>query len=155
MGTERFGLRAIVSVTLAGGLLLSGFPLPASASGPPSLIPPTVPYGSGGFGPTTAGPTTAGPTTVGPTTVGPVTVESASWQNATAQGQIAVQFALAQLGKPYVYGAAGPCGYDPATIYHVAISLGGYRAVQVAETGQPVEVMPLWPAGLLPLATRP
>jgi hypothetical protein len=43
-----------------------------------------------------------------------------------------------------------------ATIfYHVAISLGGYRAVQATETGQPVEVMPLWPAGLLPLATRP
>ena len=71
MGTERFGLRAILSVTLAAGPLLSVFPLPASASG-------------------------------------------------------------------------------PATIFHVAISLGGYRAAQATETGQPAEVMLLWPAGLLP-----
>ena len=42
-----------------------------------------------------------------------------------------------------------------ATIYHVAISLGGDRTVQATQTGQPVEVVPLWPIGLVPVATRP
>ena len=184
MGTDTFFLRAIISVTLAAGPAISVFPLPASASELPSLLSPTVLHGPGQFGIAMVG--------------------AAGGRNAITQGEIPVQFALSQVGKPYVYGAAGPYGYDcsglalaswraagvelprtaadqydagshvplseiqpgdlifwasdvsdPATIYHVAISLGGNRAVQASETGQPVEVIPLWPAGLVPLATRP
>jgi len=123
---------------------------------------------------------------------------------ADVAGEIAVQFALSQVGKPYVWGATGPYGYDcsglalaawkaagvvlprtaaeqyyagahvplsqveagdlvfwaydpadPATIYHVAISLGGDRTVQATQTGQNVQVLDLWSADLVPTATRP
>ncbi|HTT89502.1 MAG TPA: C40 family peptidase [Acidimicrobiales bacterium] len=126
------------------------------------------------------------------------------FESSITPGDIAVEFALSQVGKPYVYGAIGPYGYDcsglalaswraagvqlprtaaqqyyagshvdlndvqpgdlifwaadvsdPATIYHVAISLGGERTVQASQTGHPVEVLALWPSGLVPLATRP
>lgn len=119
-------------------------------------------------------------------------------------GEAAVAFALAQVGKPYSYGATGPYAYDcsglaqaawraagvglprtaaeqygagvhvplgdlqpgdlvfwatdpsnPATIYHVAISLGGGRTVQATQPGEGVVETGLWGAGLLPLATRP
>jgi cell wall-associated NlpC family hydrolase len=52
-----------------------------------------------------------------------------------------------------VFWASDPS--DPSTIYHVAISLGGDRTVQATETGQTVEVVPLWGPGLVPQATQP
>lgn len=119
-------------------------------------------------------------------------------------GDLAVRFALAQVGKPYVYGGAGPYGYDcsglalaswaragvflphiaaeqfndgvhvplsqlqpgdlvfwasdpsnPATIYHVAISLGGDMTVQATHTGSTVVEMSIWSQDLVPVATRP
>jgi cell wall-associated NlpC family hydrolase len=119
-------------------------------------------------------------------------------------GEMAVDFALSQVGKPYIWGATGPYGYDcsglalaawraagvylprtaaaqyyagvhiplsevepgdlifwasdpydPATIYHVAISLGGDRTVQATQTGQNVQVIDLWGQDLVPVATRP
>jgi cell wall-associated NlpC family hydrolase len=119
-------------------------------------------------------------------------------------GQTASEFALSQVGKPYIWGATGPDGYDcsglalaswaaagvglprtaaeqyyagehvplrqaqpgdlifwasdpsdPATIYHVAISLGGDRTVQALRTGENVQVVDLWGEDLVPLATRP
>ncbi len=118
--------------------------------------------------------------------------------------EAAVAFALAQVGKPYSYGATGPYAFDcsglalsawraagvqlprtaaeqynagvhvplgdvrpgdlvfwatdpsnPATIYHVAISLGGDRTVQATQPGEGVREMGLWGADLVPLATRP
>jgi cell wall-associated NlpC family hydrolase len=131
-------------------------------------------------------------------------IRAAGLAEASTQGDAAVAFALSQVGKPYVYGATGPYGYDcsglamaswlaagvqlprtaaeqyfagahvplsqvepgdlvfwasdpsdPSTIYHVAISLGGDRTVQATETGQTVQVLTLWAAGLVPTATRP
>lgn len=125
-------------------------------------------------------------------------------QEVTTPGDIAVKFALAQVGKPYVYGGAGPYGYDcsglamaawaqagvalphraaeqyydgthvplsqlqpgdlvfwasdpsdPATIYHVAISLGGNMTVQATHTGSTVMELPIWSQDLVPVATRP
>lgn len=119
-------------------------------------------------------------------------------------GQLAVRFALAQVGKPYLYGGSGPYAYDcsglalaswrtvgvtlprtaaeqyyagphvplsqlqpgdlvfwasdpadPATIYHVAISLGGDETVQATHSGSTVRVMPLWSEDLVPVATVP
>jgi hypothetical protein len=119
-------------------------------------------------------------------------------------GDVAADFALSQVGKPYIYGQMGPYAYDcsglalaswkaagvqlprtaaeqynagphialsrvqpgdlvfwasnpadPATIYHVAISLGSDLTVQATETGQDVHVLDVWERGLVPLATRP
>jgi peptidoglycan DL-endopeptidase CwlO len=159
------------------------WPLPASASGIP-VVHPSV----------------AG--RPGPAGLAMATLPGEA--DGITRGDIAVQFALSQLGKPYVYGATGPSGYDcsglalaswqaagvdlprtaaqqyyagshvplnelqpgdlifwasdvsdPATIYHVAISLGGERTVQASQTGQPIEVLAIWASGLVPLATRP
>jgi cell wall-associated NlpC family hydrolase len=184
MAIDRVVLRAVISLSVVCGPQPSVFELPASASGQPAGVGPSVLGRPGQFG--------AGPE---------------AWQNErnpAVGGDVAVEFALSQVGKPYVYGAAGPYGYDcsglalaswrvagvelprtasaqfyagshvplgqlqpgdlifwasdvtdPATIYHVAISLGGDRTVQATQTGQPVEVVPLWPIGLVPLATRP
>ena len=43
-----------------------------------------------------------------------------------AKGSAADSFALSQVGKPYVYGAAGPSGYDCSGLVY-----GAYRAVGV------------------------
>ncbi len=184
MGIDRFVLRAVISLSVVCGPQASAFELPASATGQPTGVGQSVLSRPGQFGTGTK-----------------------AWQNErnpAAAGDVAVEFALSQVGKPYVYGAAGPYGYDcsglalaswrvagvelprtasaqyyagshvplgqrepgdlifwasdvsgPATIYHVAISLGGDRTVQATQTGQPVEVVPLWPIGLVPVATRP
>ncbi len=39
-------------------------------------------------------------------------IKAASLQEIDAQGDMAVTFALSQVGKPYVYGGTGPYGYD-------------------------------------------
>jgi cell wall-associated NlpC family hydrolase len=125
--------------------------------------------------------------------------------SAAGAGELAVRYALGQVGKPYVYGGTGPYGYDcsglammawrsagvqlprtaaaqyyagthvplsqlqpgdlvfwasdpsdPATIYHVAISLGGDETVQATHTGSTVQVMAMWAGGgVVPLATVP
>jgi peptidoglycan DL-endopeptidase CwlO len=189
MGTNRSlprrGKTAAVSLAISVLAAWPGItsPSPASASGIP-LVYPSV-----------AG--RAGPSGLALATL-PGGFESIT------PGDIAVEFALSQVGKPYIYGATGPYGYDcsglalaswraagvelprtaaqqyyagshvdlndvqpgdlifwaadvsdPATIYHVAISLGGERTVQASQTGHPVEVLALWPSGLVPLATRP
>lgn len=39
-------------------------------------------------------------------------IKAASLEEIDAQGNMAVTFALSQVGKPYVYGGTGPYGYD-------------------------------------------
>jgi len=184
MAIDRFVLRTVISLSLVFGPQASVYELPALATGLTAGAGPALLNRPGGPGTGTA--------------------EWQSERNTFIEGDVAVQFALAQVGKPYVYGAAGPNGYDcsglalaswraagvdlprtasaqyyagshiplaqlqpgdlvfwasnvsdPATIYHVAISLGGDRTVQATQTGQPVDVVPLWPVGLVPMATRP
>ena len=57
------------------------------------------------------------------------TVSNASVQHLTkassAQARRAVQFALAQVGKPYVFGAAGPGSYDCSGLTMAAWQRGG------------------------------
>jgi cell wall-associated NlpC family hydrolase len=43
----------------------------------------------------------------------------------TAKGRIAVEFALAQVGKPYVFGAAGPDAYDCSGLTMAAWAAAG------------------------------
>ena len=44
------------------------------------------------------------------------------------QGDIALQFALSQVGKPYLYGGAGPNAYDCSGLAMVAWAQGGRLA---------------------------
>jgi cell wall-associated NlpC family hydrolase len=109
--------------------------------------------------------------------------------SATGVSSAVIQFALGQLGKPYVWGGAGPNGFDcsgltlrafgsanivlpriardqynagkhlpvtqaqpgdllfwasdrskPATIYHVALYIGGGKLVEASQQGVPVRV---------------
>jgi cell wall-associated NlpC family hydrolase len=111
---------------------------------------------------------------------------------ATGVSSAVVQFALGQVGKPYVWGGAGPNGFDcsgltlrafgsanivlprtardqynagqhlpvtqaqpgdllfwasdgstPATIYHVALYIGGAKIVEASQQGVPVRVRPI------------
>ena len=136
--------------------------------------------------------------------VGARVAETQNAELTATVGRAVADFALSQVGKPYVWGSAGPYGYDcsglaqaswrvagvalprtaaeqyyagahipldqveagdlifwasdpadPATIYHVAISLGGDSTVQATTTGQNVRVLDLWDQGLMALATRP
>jgi cell wall-associated NlpC family hydrolase len=72
---------------------------------------------------------------------------------ASGRAAIAVQTALAQLGKPYVYGAAGPSSFDCSglTMYSWAaagVSLSHASSVQSGE-GVPVAISDLRPGDLV------
>jgi peptidoglycan DL-endopeptidase CwlO len=72
---------------------------------------------------------------------------------ASGRAAIAVQTALAQLGKPYVYGAAGPDAFDCSglTMYSWAaagVSLSHASSVQSGE-GVPVAISDLRPGDLV------
>jgi len=72
---------------------------------------------------------------------------------ATGRAAIAVQTALAQLGKPYVYGAAGPDSFDCSglTMYSWAaagVSLSHASSVQSGQ-GVPVSISDLRPGDLV------
>ena len=86
MAIDRFVLRAVISLSFVCGIQASVFELPASAMGQPTGVGPYVLSRPGQFGTGTE-----------------------AWQNERnpgAEGDIAVEFALSQVGKPYVYGAA-------------------------------------------------
>jgi cell wall-associated NlpC family hydrolase len=72
---------------------------------------------------------------------------------ASGRAAVAVQTALAQLGKPYVYGAAGPDAFDCSglTMYSWAaagVSLSHASSVQSGE-GVPVSISALQPGDLV------
>jgi peptidoglycan hydrolase-like protein with peptidoglycan-binding domain len=126
----------------------------------------------------------------------------------TTKNQVALQamaFAKRQIGKPYVWGATGPKGYDcsglqmtsylhagltiprvaaaqyagagehvplnrarqgdllfyasdvtkPSTVYHVVMYVGGGQILDAPQTGEDVQIQPLWTTDLLPVAVRP
>ena len=53
-------------------------------------------------------------------------IEAASLEEIDAQGNMAVSFALSQVGKPYVYGGTGPYGYDCS-----GLAMASWRAAGV------------------------
>jgi len=55
----------------------------------------------------------------------PVAVQSATVVAPTAAAQAAVDTALAQLGKPYVWGGAGPNGFDCSGLTQFAYGAAG------------------------------
>jgi cell wall-associated NlpC family hydrolase len=103
-------------------------------------------------------------------------------QGADGTAGTAIAFAMAQLGKPYQWGAAGPDAYDCSglvyaayaaagiriarTTYqwqqdgtaaspgHVVMYLGSGRVIQAPQTGEDVQIDPLDLASVV-VATRP
>jgi peptidoglycan DL-endopeptidase CwlO len=153
MGTNSDRRRAIraaafTMVTLAAVMPAGICPVPAAATGLSSgvqqavLSPPSSPgrtiaglapaalaaggSGAGTSGAGTSGAGTSGAGTSGPAPAGPPPAGLVSSADGITQGDIAVQFALAQLGKPYVYGATGPYGYDCS-----GLALASWRAAGV------------------------
>ncbi len=65
----------------------------------------------------------------------------------------AVAYALAQLGKPYIYGGTGPRGYDCSGLMQMAWSAAGVRISRVTTTqmrdGIPVDAAHLAPGDLV------
>ena len=91
-------------------------------------------------------PAPANPATIDPTTGGPVLHGDA---------RSVVQFALAQLGKPYQWGAAGPDAYDCSGLTLAAYASIGVRlphyATYQAGYGKPIDWhhQPIHPGDLL------
>ncbi len=126
----------------------SGTTAPASAGAPrPATTPPTS---SAPTTPTPApGPSAPSPTT--PPTTGPPASPSAPAPSSGAAA--AVAFAYAQLGKPYVYAAAGPDTYDCSGLTMAAWRAGGvslphYSGAQYSRL-QKVSMSALLPGDLI------
>jgi peptidoglycan DL-endopeptidase CwlO len=72
---------------------------------------------------------------------------------ASGRGQAAVSYALAQLGDPYVYGAAGPDAYDCSGLTMAAWAAAGvslpHSASMQAAAGTPVSISALMPGDLV------
>ena len=91
----------------------------ASSSGT-TLTPPAVCPGGGGAVPVGE---FVGP--MGGNTTGTTTVPAGLVVNGSPEGVAAVQFALAQLGKPYVWAAAGPDSFDCSGLTMAAWAAAG------------------------------
>jgi cell wall-associated NlpC family hydrolase len=99
------------------------------------------------YGMTTAGSSPSGPATNAP-------------GGATVPGNVAtvINFALAQLGKPYVWGATGPASYDCSGLTQAAYAAAGIQIGRVtsqqATDGAPVDwhAGPLHPGDLILMA---
>lgn len=134
---------------------------PTAAAAPVSSASTTTPSGPAA----TAAPTSSAPSAVTPTdpaqagmpavcgsgdgaipitgghggnVAGTTTIPTGLVMDGTAKGDGAAQFALAQLGKPYVFGAAGPSSYDCSGLMMAAwasqgIALAHFAATQAGE----------------------
>jgi cell wall-associated NlpC family hydrolase len=120
------------NVALAQQLVGQLWPAAAAASGPtatsssgspsspaPSVSPPPICAGGGGAGPI------VGPT--GNNVAGTTTIPTGFVITGSAAAHQAVQFALAQLGEPYVFGAAGPDSWDCS-----GLTMGAWAVAGVA-----------------------
>ena len=65
------------------------------------------------------------------------------------QVTVAIEYALAQLGKPYVYGGTGPAGYDCSGLVMQAYASAGIRLPRTSEQ-QALVGMPVAPGDLKP-----
>jgi cell wall-associated NlpC family hydrolase len=96
-------------------------PAPAGTVPPPAMPPVVVPavacVGRGGAIPVTGGH--------GNNVAGSTRIPAGLVIDGSSAGQAAVRFALAQLGKPYVFGAAGPDAYDCSGLVMAAWARAG------------------------------
>jgi cell wall-associated NlpC family hydrolase len=96
-------------------------PTPATPTSPSSTTIPPQPICAGGGGAATI---VGQP---GTNIAGTTTIPAGFVINGSAKGQTAVRFALQQLGKPYVFGAAGPDTWDCS-----GLTMGAWAAAGVA-----------------------
>ena len=92
----------------------TGSPAAGSSSAPPPIA---LCSGGGGAVPIVGGH--------GNNIAGTTTIPAGFAVGGTAKGQLAVQFALKQLGKPYVFGAAGPNAFDCSGLTMAAWAAAG------------------------------
>jgi cell wall-associated NlpC family hydrolase len=92
-------------------------PTPAGSPAHPAVRSQSVCPGGGGAG------QIVGPT--GNNVAGTTAIPAGFVISGTAKGQAAVRFALRQLGKPYVFGAAGPDTWDCSGLTMAAWAAGG------------------------------
>jgi peptidoglycan DL-endopeptidase CwlO len=94
------------NLALAERIVGQYWPTAAAGAGPasPSSVAPPICPGGGGAG------KILGP--AGNNIAGTTTIPAGFIITGTPKGQTAVRFALQQLGKPYVFAAAGPDAYD-------------------------------------------
>jgi|GEM_PF-740266 len=93
-----------------------------SGSTPPPAIASGAPVCPGGGG---AGGPIVGPT--GNNVAGQTTIPAGLVIAGSAKGQVAVRFALQQLGKPYVFAASGPDAWDCS-----GLTMGAWAAARVS-----------------------
>ncbi len=102
--------------------------------------------------PTTSAPTTSAPTTSAPTTSAAAPAPAVAVP-ASGGAQTAVRYALAQVGDPYVYGAAGPDAFDCSGLTMAAWAAAGlsisHSASIQASAGTPVSISALQPGDLV------
>jgi cell wall-associated NlpC family hydrolase len=86
-------------------------------------------------------------------TTGAVTVAAAPVAAPTAAAQAAVNYALAQQGKPYVWGGVGPGGYDCSGLTWAAYQAAGVAlprtSLAQSTVGVPVDRANLQPGDLI------
>ena len=112
---------------------LAAPPAPASqttAPRQPAVAAPVKPAGGSSSGPATTAkpattPTTAAPGSGSPSSSGPLPAPTGPPPPVAAGAATAVNTAKAQLGKPYVYGAAGPNTFDCSGLTMYAWAAGG------------------------------
>ena len=116
---------------------------PASASTPPTSVAPrgpgvaapTKPAGGSGSGPATTVKPASPPTTSAPkpSSPPPSSAPTGTAPPVKAGAATAVNTAKAQLGKPYVYGGAGPDSFDCSGLTMYAWRAGGVGLPHSAE----------------------
>jgi cell wall-associated NlpC family hydrolase len=111
----------------------------ATSTSPPNPALETAPAVCAGGGGTGTGGQVAG-TIIGPTgnnIAGVTTIPAGFVINGSTKAHLAVTFALAQLGKPYVFGAAGPNAYDCSGLTMAAWASAGVALphLAAAQTG--------------------
>jgi peptidoglycan DL-endopeptidase CwlO len=129
-----YQLNALLARQIVGQL----WPAAAAAAGPASATTPAVgsdpPICAGGGGAIPGGGTVAGKM-IGPTgnnVAGTTTIPAGFVISGSAKGSLAVRYALAQLGKPYVFGAAGPDAFDCSGLTMAAWAAAGVALPHLA-----------------------
>lgn len=123
---ERYQPNAALGEQIVGQLW------PTAAVG--AEVNPSVPAVCAGGGGVTRGGHVAGKI-VGPTgdnTAGTTAIPAGFVNSGSASGYQAVKYALAQLGKPYVFGAAGPASFDCSGLTMAAWASAGVALPHLA-----------------------
>jgi cell wall-associated NlpC family hydrolase len=122
---ERYQPNAALGAQVVGHL----WPIAAQSVAPiaADLAPPAVCPGAGGE---RRPGNTGGPT--GSNVAGTTAIPAGFVISGSPKGRIAVRYALNQLGKPYVFGAAGPSSFDCSGLTMAAWSAAGIALPHLA-----------------------